>query len=366
MYIYEHSDWPHFKWDIKKLLPTLSLVRNMQGKIIGKMGVLGFELKKSADLDVLTLDVTKSSEIEGEILAPEQVKSSIARRLGIQILGSVKSDKKVDGAVDMTLDAVNNFDNELNKDRLFSWHKSLFPTGHSGMYEVIKGNWRDDSQGSMQVVSGPVGRENIHFQAPAASVIEKEMELFFEWLNKENDIDLVLKAGIAHLWFVTIHPFEDGNGRITRALTDMILARSDEQSQRFYSMSTQIMSERKEYYDILEKTQKGDLNITGWLEWFLNCLKNALDNSEIILKKVLVKHDFWIKYSAKIQNERQRKVLDMLLEGFEGKLTTSKWAKICKCSQDTALRDILDLVEKGILIKLPAGGRSTSYNLNID
>ena len=361
MYIYENPGWPEFKWGSETVLPLLSSVRFKQGTIIGKMGSLGFELKDQANLEILTLDIVKTSEIEGELIDPDQARSSIARRLGLEISGLVATDRSVDGLVDMMLDATGNYHKELNKDRLFSWHRSLFPSGYSGMNKIITANWRNDSTGPMQVVSGPVGKEKVHYQAPAADKVDQEMQLFFEWINNSRDIDLLIKAGIAHLWFVTIHPFDDGNGRIARALTDMILAQSDKQPYRFYSMSTQIRKERTKYYEILEKTQKGQLDITEWLEWFLNCLLNSLEASEEILGKVIFKHNFWLEHASKIENDRQRKVLNLLLDGFDGKLNTSKWAKICKCSQDTALRDIQDLMGKQILYKLPGGGRSTSY-----
>ncbi len=366
MYIYENPDWPEFTWQNEKISPLLSTVRYRQGRIVGKMGALGFALKNQANLEILTMDVLKTTEIEGELLNREQVRSSIARRLGLEISGLVHSDRNVDGVVDMMLDATGNHHQELGKERLFSWHNALFPTGYSGMNKIIVANWRDDVTGPMRVVSGPLGKEKIHYQAPDAESIDNEMHLFFKWFNSREKIDLVLKAGIAHLWFITIHPFEDGNGRIARAITDLLLARSDDQSYRFYSMSTQIRTERKKYYDILEKTQKGTPDITGWLEWFLNCLLNSLEASETILGKVIFKHNFWLHNGAKTENERQRKILNLLLDGFEGKLNTSKWAKICKCSQDTALRDIKDLLDKNILYKLPGGGRSTSYGLKTE
>ena len=363
MYIYEQSDWPQFKWNSEKLLTLLTEVRNLQGYVVGKMGALGFDLKNQANLEILTQDVLKSTEIEGELLNPEQVRSSVARRLGLDVSGLVHSDRNIDGVVEMMIDATENFNKPLNKDRLFAWHNELFPTGYSGMYKVLVGQWRDDSTGPMQVVSGPMGKEKVHYQAPPASSLDTEMEKFINWINDRQNIDLVIKAALSHLWFVTLHPFEDGNGRIARAITDMNLAQSDNQSYRFYSMSSQIRIERKKYYEILEKIQKGNLDITDWLEWFLNCLLHALRSSETILEKVIFKHNFWMNNSSVIKNERQRKLLNRLLDGFDGKLTTSKWAKIGKCSQDTATRDIQDLIEKKILYKLPGGGRSTGYDL---
>lgn len=363
MYLYNNQNWPIFEWNSERLLPLLSHVRNRQGKLIGKMGALGFELRNEANLEVLTQEIIKSSEIEGEILDREQVRSSIARRLGLEISGLVYSERNVDGIVDLMIDATRNFDKELNRERLFSWHASLFPAGQSGMYKIITGNWRDDSTGPMQVVSGALGKEKVHYQAPPAAQIENEMRIFLNWFNLEQNTDLVLKAAIAHLWFVTIHPFEDGNGRISRALSDMLLARSDEQSYRFYSMSTQIRKERNAYYDILEKTQKSGLDITNWLEWFLNSLLHAIENSEKLLEKIINKHAFWITHARVNINDRQRKILNLLMDDFEGVLNTTKWAKIGKCSQDTALRDIQDLIDKEILVKTSQGGRSTNYEM---
>jgi len=362
-YIYQQDDWPHFTWDSDKLLAPLGKVRNQQGKIIGKMESLGFELKSEAVLETLTSDVVKSSEIEGEILSREQVRSSIARRLGMDISGLVFSDRDVDGVVDMMLDATRGFEKPLTAERLSDWHCALFPTGRSGMHKITAGRWRDDLGCPMQVVSGVLGKEKVHYQAPDADKIEKEMDVFTDWFNNEHRPDPVIKAGLAHLWFITLHPFEDGNGRIARALTDMLLARGDGISQRFYSMSSQIRSERKEYYKILERSQKGGLDVTAWLSWFLNCLSDALNASGQTLAKVICKHRFWNKNAANIQNHRQKLLLDKLLDRFEGKLTTSKWAKIAKCSSDTALRDIRDLMRKQILQKEPGGGRNTSYKL---
>jgi len=363
MYLYDNQNWPIFEWNSEKLLPLLAYVRNRQGKLIGKMGALAFELQNEANLEILTIEILKSTEIEGEFLDREQVRSSIARRLGLDISGLVYSERNVDGIVDLMLDATKKYDKELTKERLFSWHASLFPAGQSGMYKIITGNWRDDSTGPMQVVSGALGKEKVHYQAPSAAQLENEMQIFFDWFNFEQHVDSVLKAAIAHLWFVTLHPFEDGNGRISRALSDMLLARSDEQSYRFYSMSTQIRKERNLYYDILEKTQKSSLDITNWLEWFLNCLLHSIQDSEKLLEKVIYKHVFWLKHSKLTLNDRQRKILNVLMDNFEGVLNTTKWAKIGKCSQDTALRDIQDLIEKGILTKTEQGGRSTNYEL---
>ncbi len=360
-YIYQKPDWPNFFWKTEKLLALLTEVRNLQGRIVGQMSVLGFALKNQANLEILTQDVLNSTEIEGEILDKNQVRSSIARRLGLEVSGLVSSDRNVDAVVEVMIDATKKFDQPLTRERIFGWHNTLFPTGYSGMFKVQVGKFRDDLSGPMQVVSGSIGKEKVHYQAPAAEALESEMAAFLDWFNNEQNIDLVIKSALAHLWFVTLHPFDDGNGRIARALADMILAQSDGQSYRFYSMSSQIRSERKQYYEILEKTQKSSLDVTCWLEWFLHCLLNAIKASETMLEKVIFKHNFWLINAPKLENERQQKMLNKLLDGFEGKLTSSKWAKICKCSQDTALRDIKDLLEKQILKKLLGGSRSTAY-----
>lgn len=361
-YIYQKAAWPDFTWNSDDFLELLSEARNLQGRLLGKMETLGFDLKNEAFLDTLTQDVLKTSEIEGEFLNPEQVRSSIARRLGMEIAGAVESDRYVEGVVEMMLDATQNCFEPLNAERLFDWHAALFPTGRSGIYKITVADWRKDTSGPMQVVSGALGKEKVHFQAPDSDLIEEEMNRFIDWFNTQQ-MELVVKAAVAHLWFVTIHPFEDGNGRITRALTDMILAQSDKSNQRFYSMSAQIRMERKQYYEMLEKTQKGNLDITDWLVWFLNCLINALKSTDTILTRVFFKAEFWQKHLDTPINERQRKLLNKLMDGFDGKLTSSKWAKIAKCSKDSAVRDINDLIDKGILQKEAAGGRSTNYEL---
>jgi len=364
IYIHQQDKWPHFTWNNEVLLLRLGEVRNLQGRLIGKMESLGFDLKSEAVLETLTSDVLKSSEIEGEILNLEQVRSSIARHLGIDIQGLVASDRNVDGMVEMMLDATQNYDKPLTTERLFDWHASLFPTGRNGMNKITVGNWRNDSTGPMQVVSGAMGKERVHFQAVDSSKLTNEMTGFLLWLNSEDKIDSVLKAGLAHLWFVTIHPFEDGNGRIARAIADMLLAKSDGSPMRFYSMSAQIRLERNEYYHILEKTQKGSLDVTDWLCWFLNCLTNAFNATDTTLSKVLFKSQFWKIHASTLLNERQTILINRLLDGFDGKLTSSKWAKISKCSADTALRDIQDLIVKKILRKDHAGGRSTNYEID--
>jgi Fic family protein len=362
-YIHELPNWPKFEWDQSGLAKQLAAVRHRQGRLIGRMQALGFPLREEAVLQTLTEDVLKSSEIEGEILDKDQVRSSIARRLGMEAAALPSADRNVDGVVEMMLDATQKYKEELTKDRLFGWHASLFPTGRSGMRKIIVGAWRDEKSGPMQVVSGPHGRERIHYEAPLAGRLDAEMQDFIDWFNGADDTDQVLKAALAHLWFVTIHPFEDGNGRIARAIADMSLARSEESTQRFYSMSAQIRIERNAYYDILESTQKGGLDITRWMEWFLGCLDRAFDGAEKTLAVVFQKADFWKRHSSAQLNERQRDIVNRLLDGFDGKLTSSKWAIIEKCSPDTALRDIADLVERAILKKDEGGGRSTSYSL---
>ncbi len=363
IFIYQLDNWPNFTWEIDELVKLLGEARNLQGRLFGRMESLGFDLRNEALLETLTLDVLKSSEIEGEFLNPDQVRSSIARKLGMEIAGSVESDRNVDGVVEMMLDATQYCFKPLSVDRLFDWHAALFPTGRSGMYKITVADWRKDSTGPMQVISGAMGKERVHFQAPGSMIIEKEIQQFLNWFNDNNDIDLVIKAAVAHLWFVTIHPFEDGNGRITRALTDMLLAQSDKSNQRFYSMSAQIRQERKQYYEILEKTQKGTLDITEWLKWFLQCLVNALNSTDSTLTRVLFKANFWSNHLTVIINDRQKKLLNRLLDGFDGKLTSTKWAKIAKCSKDSAIRDINDLINKDILQKEAAGGRSTHYEI---
>lgn len=362
MYIYQRKNWTAFKWNNDILLPLLANVRHLQGRLLGQMESLGFKFQEEALLSTLTLDVLKSNEIEGEVLNKDQVRSSIARRLGLAVSGLVDIPRNVDGVVEMMLDATQHYMKPLTTERVFGWHAALFPTGYSGMYKIEAGKYRS---GDMQVVSGAMGKERVHYEAPKADVLEVEMKRFLNWFNNESETDPVLKAAIAHLWFVTIHPFDDGNGRIARTITDMQLARSDGSPQRFYSMSNQILTERKRYYNLLEQTQRGDGDITAWLEWFLSCLENALVNSRVILESVLAKAKFWERHSQMSLNDRQRLMLNKLLDDFEGKLTSSKWAKIARCSQDTAIRDIQDLINKGILRKEAEGGRSTNYELQI-
>jgi Fic family protein len=363
MDIHELKDWPRFRWDTESLAESLASVRHRQGRLIGRMESLGFNLQREAVLRTLTADILKSSEIEGEKLEADQVRSSIARRLGMDVGALKAADRRVEGVVEMMLDATRHYGQPLTADRLFGWHAALFPTGWSGMTKSRVGAWRDDATGPMEVVSGAIGRERVHFTAPPAARLEREMAAFLEWFNGPAEIDEVLKAGLSHLWFVTIHPFDDGNGRIARAIADMALARSERSPQRFYSMSTQIRQEHEAYYDILERTQKGTMDITPWMDWFLGCLGRAIDGAQTILGAVLAKARFWENVRGVPLNDRQTLVLNRLLDGFEGKLTTSKYAKLTKSSQDTALRDILPLVERGILVRGPGGGRSTSYAL---
>lgn len=362
-YIHELPDWPKFQWSDERLAPCLAEVRHRQGRLIGRMEALGFELRAEANLQSLTEEVVKSSEIEGEVLDREQVRSSLARRLRMDISGLIPADRDVEGVVEMMLDATQNYAAPLTADRLFAWHAALFPTARSGMTSITVGAWRTDASGPMQVVSGPFGREKVHFQAPDAARVDAEISGFLGWFEEQTKLDPVMKAAVAHLWFVTIHPFEDGNGRIARAIADLALARSEKNPQRFYSMSAQIRVERKAYYDTLERTQKGGLDITPWLTWFLDCLDRAFEGAESIVGNVLLKARFWEAFPSDQLNERQRKVLNRLLDGFEGSLTSSKWAALTKSSQDTAGRDIEDLLKRGALVKNPGGGRSTSYSL---
>ena len=363
MYIHELKDWPRFHWKMEALAEPLAAASRKQGRLIGHMEALGFNLQQEAVLQTLTADVLKSSEIEGEKLDAAQVRSSIARRLGMEIGALKAADRNVEGVVEMMLDATRNFKQPLTADRLFGWHAALFPTGRSGMRKIITGGLRDDGDGPMQVVSGPLGNEHVHYEAPKAGLLEKEMAEFLKWFEGDRKIDPVLRAGLAHLWFVTIHPFEDGNGRIARAIADMALARSENSPQRFYSMSAQIKLEQNDYYEILEQTQKGTMDVTPWMEWFLGCLNRALDGAQETLSEVLAKARFWDRIKDVKLNDRQRLVLNRLLDGFDGNLTTSKYAKLAKCSQDTAYRDILYLIEHRALVQDAAGGRSTSYSL---
>ena len=372
-YVWQRNDWPHWVYDHKRLAPLLAQLHLKQGYLLGRMHDLGLDLRNQATLRILTEDVLKTSEIEGETLKLDSVRSSIARRLGVDIGALAPADRHVDGVVDMVLDATRGHNIPLTTERLFGWHAAMFPTGYSSLTKIRVGQWRDDAQGPMQVVSGPMHRQKVHYEAPPAVLLDAEMGNFLNWFNLDNfrvnkltvdsQDDPVVKAGLAHLWFVTVHPFEDGNGRIARAVGDMALARAEKSAQRFYSLSAQIQRERKEYYDRLEATQKGDLDVTTWLEWFLGCLLRAIQSADETLAQVLAKARFWQHWAGTPLNDRQIKLLNKLLDGFDGKLTSSKWAAIGKCSQDTALRDITELMGRGILKKSDASGRSTSYEL---
>jgi len=360
-YIYEYSNWPNFTWNENEIQEILGKVRHLQGKVFGHISALGFSVKEETMLSSLTLDILKSSEIEGEMLNYEQVRSSVARQLGLDYAGMIYSDRYVDGIVEMMLDATQNYQQPIDDERLFGWHAALFPTGRSGIHKIDTACYRSDI---MQVVSGAMGKEKVHFQAPPPEKVQKEMTTFLKWFNTNIKLDLVIKSAIAHFWFIIIHPFDDGNGRIARALSDLLLARSDNSPQRFYSLSSQMLLERKEYYSILQKVQHEDGDITEWLKWFLNCLHHSLQSTEETIDNVLYKADFWDKHKSTKLNSRQRLMLNKLFDGFEGKLKSSKWAKITKCSADTALRDIKDLIEKSILKQEKSGGRSTNYELN--
>lgn len=365
-YIHERPDWPSFDWDREALAVPLIDARHEQSRLIGRMESLGFGVRDEAVLRTLTEDVLETSEIEGEKLDAGQVRSSIARRLGLDIGGLKTADRNVEGVVEMMLDATGRYDQPLTDERLFSWHAALFPGGGSGLTRIVVGAYRDDRTGPMQLVSGPVGRERVHFQAPAAEKLPDEMRRFLEWFNRTSTvpfIDPLLKAALAHFWFVTIHPFDDGNGRIARAIADMALARSEKSPLRFYSMSAQIRQERDDYYRMLERSSRETMDITRWMEWFLACLTRAIESAHVALSAVIVKSRAWEQLRDVPLNERQRMMINRLLDGFEGKLTSSKWAAIAKASHDTALRDIQQLVDRGILIRSPAGGRSTSYSL---
>ena len=362
-YLWQQADWPHWRYDAPRLAGLLAQVYRAQGHLLGRMHDLGLGLRDQATLQVLTEDVLKTSEIEGERLDPDTVRSSIARRLGVDVGALAPADRHVDGVVDMALDATGHFDQPLTSARLFGWHAALFPTGYSGLARIRSGDWRDDASGPMQVVSGPVGRQKVHYEAPPAHLLEAEMSAFLLWFNGHQEPDPAAKAGLAHLWFVTIHPFDDGNGRIARAVGDMALARAEQSTQRFYSLSAQIQRERKDYYAMLQRTQEGTLDVIDWLEWFLGCLLRAVQGAEVILSVVLTKARFWQRWAGSPFNDRQIKLLNRMLDGFDGQLTSSKWAAVARCSPDSALRDVTDLLARGVLVKSDAGGRSTRYEL---
>ncbi|MFM2405064.1 MAG: hypothetical protein RL223_2944 [Pseudomonadota bacterium] len=363
LYIWQSEDWPNWRYDMLALSGPLADVSRAQGLLLGRLADVGMALRDQASLAALTDDVVKTSEIEGEVLSVSSVRSSIARRLGVDIGAAAPVDRHVEGVVEMVLDATSRNADPLTAERLFGWHAALFPTGYSGMSRIAIGRWRDDADGPMQVVSGPVGRRRVHFQAPPADRLPFEVARFLDWANDQTEVPELLRAGLAHLWFVTLHPFDDGNGRIARAVGDRFLARADGSPQRFYSLSAQIQRERNAYYAVLERTQKGGLDVTGWLAWFLGTLGRAIASAQITVDAVLVKARFWQRWASQPLNERQVKVLNRLLDGFEGKLTSSKWAAVAKCSADTALRDITQLLAVGVLKKAPGGGRSTGYEL---
>lgn len=363
-YIWQASDWPAWRFDLAALAEPMARVSRAQGLLLGRLTDVGMALRDQASLVALTEDVLKTSEIEGERLSAASVRSSIARRLGVDIGALAPVDRHVEGVVEMVLDATANCQSTITQERLFGWHAALFPTGYSGLSKITIGGWRDDANGPMQVVSGPIGRQRVHFQAPPADCLDLETSRFLGWLNSASGESPLIKAGLGHLWFVTLHPFDDGNGRIARAVGDLLLARADGSPQRFYSLSAQIQRDRKAYYDILERTQKGTMDVTEWLAWFLGTLHRAVDQAQYTLDAVLAKARFWRCWASTPLNERQVKLLNRLLDGFEGKLTSSKWAAMAKCSADTALRDINDLLLRGVLRKTDAGGRSTSYQLS--
>jgi Fic family protein len=365
-YIHERPEWPDFKWDGEALAGTLAAVRYKQGKHLGRMEALGFDIRTEASVIALTEEVVTTSAIEGQNLNPNEVRSSIARRLGLEGAGLPEPSREVEGVVEMMLDATRHYDTRLTAERLFGWHAALFPTGRSGMGRITVGAWRTEESGPMQVISGPVGKERVHFEAPQAERLDSEMESFIQWFNMRMALDPVLKAGIAHFWFVTIHPFEDGNGRIARAIAEMALSQADRSKQRFYSMSSAIEAERKEYYLQLESAQRGSLDITAWLAWFLDCLDRTINGADTVLSSVLNKAEVWQRINQTPVNERQRRVISRILDDFKGHLTTSKYAKLAECSNDTALRDIQALLERGVIVKNPGGGRSTSYRMADD
>lgn len=363
-YLWEAGDWPAWRYDLAQLAEPLAEASRAQGVLMGRLADAGMALRDEASLAALTEDVLKTSEIEGEHLNVASVRSSIARRLGVDIGALAPVDRHVEGVVAMVIDATSNSAAPLTRERLFGWHAALFPTGYSGLARIEVGAWRNDASGPMQVVSGPIGRQRVHYEAPPAHRLEAEMRRFLDWVNAPSGEPPLIRAGLAHLWFVTIHPFDDGNGRVARAIGDLLLARADRSSQRFYSLSAQIQRERKAYYEILERTQKTSLDVTPWLVWFLATLRRAVDEAQLTLDAVLAKARFWQRWASTPFNERQAKLLNKLLDGFDGKLNSGKWAAVAKCSSDTALRDINDLLARGVLRRAPGGGRSTNYELN--
>ena len=364
MYIWQREDWPQFRWNKDSVNVRLSSVCYAQGRLAGKLGALGFYVSSNATLNAMADDVVASSEIEGVVLNREEVRSSVARHLGLETEGLPVASHYIEGIVEVMMDAVRNAADTLTAERLFGWHAALFPTGRSGAWKIVVADWRQSTE-AMQVVSGPMGKERVHFQAPDSKDVPRLMDDFLRWVNGDQQLDPVIKAAIAHLWFVTIHPFEDGNGRLTRTITDMLMTRADQMPHRFYSVSAEILQRRNQYYDVLESTQNGNMDITDWLMWFLDTVGRAIENADGKVSAIMDKTRFWDANEQMEMNDRQRKLVNRLLDGFEGKLTTGKWAKIAKCSPDTALRDIQDLIQKGVLRKNDAGGRSTSYELII-
>ncbi len=362
-YIWQEGDWPGWRYDVAAVAAPLAAVHRAQGHLLGRMSEFGVAQRDEASVRTFTADVLKTSEIEGEQLNPDTVRSSVARRLGVDVGGLAPVDRDVEGVVEMVLDATRNYASPLSRERLWAWHAALFPTGRSGLHEIQVGSWRDDHAGPMQVVSGRYGKERVHYEAPPAARVDSEMETFLQWFNCGTGEDPVLRAGLAHLWCVTVHPFDDGNGRIARAVGDMALARAERSSERYYSLSAQVQRDRKTYYDLLERTQSGSMDVTAWLLWFLSCLSSALEQAESVLNEVVAKARFWQRWAGVSLNERQIKLLNRLLDGFEGTLSSGKWATIAKCSPDTALRDITALLELRVLKKSESGGRSTGYRL---
>ena len=363
-YIWQLPHWPNWQFNASQLSEKIAEIHHARGYLLGKIDDLGFDLKKEAFLEVVSEDVLKTSQIEGEYLDQEAVRSSVAKKIGIDIADLPNTDGHIDGVVEMVLDATQAYETQLSVEKLFHWHRGLFPQP-SLLHPIDIGKWREDKKGPMQVISGPINKPKVHYEAPPARIIEQEMDKFILWFNQESWIDPLIKAGIAHLWFVTIHPFDDGNGRIARAIGDMALAKAEKLNLRFYSLSGQIQKERKTYYELLEKTQKGTLHIDEWLDWFLSCLLRSIQASQGTLQHVISKANFWQKHGGQALNQRQIKILNKLIDGFEGKLTSSKWANINKCSVDTALRDIQELIKLEILKKSETGGRSTAYELVI-
>ena len=372
LYIWQNPAWPEFRWDSDAILKSLGELRFHQGALFTRMKDLGFDIRLQAQAEILIEEALKTSEIEGEILGPKSVRSSVAKRLGLPDAGlMVSRNEKADGLVDILLDATMNYSRELSPEILYGWHAALFPTGYSGFHKLLIGAFRNDADGPMQIVSGPIGREKVHYEAPGAGQIHHEIRAFLSWWQTSfNKMDGIIRSAVAHLWFVAIHPFEDGNGRLARTLTDMALAQDENLSTRFYSLSAQIMSERDDYYRLLEITNKGDGDITEWLLWYTQCMTRALLRSELLLKNILQKARFWKRHAQTELNQRQMKVVNLILEkgpgGFEGGMKNQKYAGIAHTSRATAQRELADLVKKEVFVKNPGGGRSVSYDIRWD